>query len=302
MKNKRFERTIIKRQNKQRAADLKKIPVGMLRKYTNREGIELEVLYYPASKEDAPLLVDIYGGGFVSGSIYLEDNLCSRFNKSLDINVAAVSYRLAPHVEYPRGTYDVYDNIRGLITDKELTFDRKNIFIEGHSAGAYMTATVALLSLQAQEFHVTGEVLDYPLIDNSIEGLNLPHTRYGLPKFMIRDFHEAYFPDENLTRESLASPLLASDDELKHLPPTLTIICGYDNLKFQGKLFHERINSLGVDSSLICYEEAMHGFFEICSRAENGMWFLPRKMRLKQFEYYDSAFQSICDFIKNNSK
>lgn len=302
MKNKHYKRAILKRQNRQRAADLKKVTIGQLRKYTNREGIELEVLYYPASKKNAPLLVDIYGGGFVSGSIYLEDNLCSRFNKTLDINVAAVSYRLAPHVEYPRGTYDVYDNIRGLIADRELTFDRRNIFIEGHSAGAYMTATVTLLSLQTQEFHVRGVILDYPLIDNSIEGLNLPHTRYALPKFMIRDFHEAYFPDDSRTQESLASPLLALDDELKHLPPTLTIICGYDNLKFQAKHFHQRINLLGVDSSLICYEEAMHGFFEICSRAENGMWFLPRKMRVKQFEYYDSAFQSICAFIQNNKK
>jgi acetyl esterase len=302
VKNKHYERAIIKRQKKQREADLRKVNIGQLRKYDNREGIELEVLYYQASKPDAPLLVDIYGGGFISGSIYLEDNLCSRFNKALEINVAAVSYRLAPYVEYPRGTYDVYDNLKGLIADKELTFDRNNIFIEGHSAGGYMTATVTLLSLQTQEFHVRGEVLDYPLVDNSVEGLNLPHTRYGFPKFMIRDFHEAYFPDESRTRESLASPLLASDDELNRLPPTLTIICGYDNLKFQGQDYHERINSLGVDSSLICYEEAMHGFFEICSRGENGMWFLPRKMRDKQFEYYDSAFQSICYFIQNNKK
>lgn len=302
MKNKHYERAILKRQSKQRAADLKKVAIGQLRKYSNREGIELEVLYYPASKKDAPLLIDIYGGGFVSGSIYLEDNLCSRFNRTLDINVAAVSYRLAPHVEYPRGTYDVYDNIRGLIADRELTFDRNNIFVEGHSAGGYMTATVALLSLQTQEFHIRGEILDYPLLDNSIEGLNLPNTRYGLPKFMIRNFNEAYFPDEKSTRESLASPLLASDDELRYLPPTLTIICGFDSLKFQAKHFHERIGSLGVDCSLICYEEAMHGFFEICSRGENGMWFLPRKMRAKQFGYYDSAFQSICDFILNHNK
>jgi acetyl esterase len=302
LKNKHYERVIIKRQNKQRTADLVKVTIGQLRKYSNREGIELEVLYYPASKPGAPLLVDIYGGGFISGSIYLEDNLCSRFNNAMDINVAAVSYRLAPCVEYPRGTYDVYDNIKGLIADKELAFDRNNIFIEGHSAGGYMTATVTLLSLQTQEFHVRGEILDYPLVDNSVEGLNLPHTRYGFPKFMIRNFHEAYFPDDSRSQESLASPLLASDDELKHLPPTLTITCGFDNLKFQAQKFHGRINSLGVDSSLICYEEAMHGFFEMCSRGENGMWFLPRSMRVKQFEYYDSAFQNICDFIQNTTK
>ena len=302
MKNQHYERAIIKRQNKQRTADLEKVTIGQLRKYSNREGIDLEVLYYPASKPGEPLLVDIYGGGFISGSIYLEDNLCSRFNKALDINVAAVSYRLAPYVEYPRGTYDVYDNIKGLIADRELTFDRNNIFIEGHSAGGYMTATVTLLALETKEFHIRGEILDYPLVDNSVEGLNLPRTRYGLPRFMMRDFHEAYFPDDSRTQESLASPLLALDEELKRLPPTLTIICGYDNLKFQAKHFHERINSLGFNSSLISYEEAMHGFFEMCSRGENGMWFLPRSMRVKQFEYYDNAFQSICDFIQNNKK
>lgn len=165
-----------------------------------------------------------------------------------------------------------------------------------------MTATVTLLALETKEFHVRGEILDYPLVDNSTEGLNLPRTRYGFPKFMMRDFHEAYFPYENRTKESLASPLLAADDELKQLPPTLTIICGYDNLKFQGKDFHERICSLGVDSSLVSYEEAIHGFFEMCSRGENGLWFLPRKMRVKQYELYESAFQSICDFIQKNSK
>lgn len=74
-----------------------------------RDGNKISILYYESMNKNAPLLIDIHGGGFVGGHHFDDRELCLHFYSELGINVASIEYRYAPEVFFPKATYDCFD-------------------------------------------------------------------------------------------------------------------------------------------------------------------------------------------------
>ena len=263
-----------------------------------RDGGQVEILYYAAPQTNAPLLIEVHGGGFMHGHHWDDDNLCDLFRQRLSINVASVEYRYAPEIVFPKATEDVYDALIALLGDPSFDFDRNNVFLTGHSAGGNIVAGIGLLD--RGEHHLRGLILNYPFLDCAIDPKERPKIKGSIPVFMMNIFNKKYFPDVNQRGESLASPVLASNDEIRRMPATLIITCGRDNLNIDGARLFRRMTENGIQSRHIEYEKAMHGFVEnVPKGTDDRMFWISKAERQQTRQYFERFMDEACGFMKS---
>lgn len=59
----------------------------------------------------------------------------------------------------------------------------------------------------------------------------------------------------------LFAPLLAPDNQLRILPPTVMVLGKFDILTKECEIFMQRLQDLGVAGRTLMYDDAAHGFF-----------------------------------------
>lgn len=104
-----------------------------------KEHSKLDV-YYPKGTKGYPTVVWFHGGGLTAGARYIPDLL-----KQRDIAVVAVSYRLAPKAQTRSFIQDTAASVAWVIKNIErYGGDPKQVFVAGHSAGAYLAMMIAM--------------------------------------------------------------------------------------------------------------------------------------------------------------
>lgn len=73
-------------------------------------------------------------------------------------------------------------------------------------------------------------------------------------------FWQAYAPDEKDRENIMASPLNASTEQLKGLPPALIITDENDVLRDEGEAYARKLNAAGVDVTAIRFNGTIHDF------------------------------------------
>ena len=257
-----------------------------------RDGAEISLLYFASDKKNAPLIFDIHGGGYTSGSANGDENLCKVLSERCGVNAATVEYRYAPKVRYPKATDDCKDALRYLIDNTEFDFDREKIFLLGHSAGG--NAVVAV-SAEMGDL-IAGQILDYPWLDVRLNRRK-PYITYAIPAFVINNMSKAYFSREDMTRHD-ASAVLMTSDEAKKMPETLLITCGRDTLKYDGETFKKILTEAGVPVRHKEYGEAIHGFVEIyfSGRMKKQFW-LGKSLMKAQDDMAEDFIKEVKCFI-----
>ncbi len=73
-------------------------------------------------------------------------------------------------------------------------------------------------------------------------------------------FWDAYAPERAQRREIYASPLQATLEELKGLPPALIQVAGNDVLRDEGVAYARQLDAAGVDVTSVRYENLIHDY------------------------------------------
>ena len=95
-------------------------------------------LYLPEGKRDVPVIVWIHGGALTQDDKNLEVATGKRF-AAAGIATAAVNYRLSPAVSHPAHVQDAAASFAWVKRHiAEYGGDPNNVFLAGHSAGAYL--------------------------------------------------------------------------------------------------------------------------------------------------------------------
>ncbi|MCD8201616.1 MAG: alpha/beta hydrolase, partial [Clostridia bacterium] len=222
--------------------------------YSTRDGQLTEVWFYKYA-DDAPLIFDIHGGGYVGGEVAWDDRLCQDLVETAHVNVAATEYRRAPVVTYPKAHEDVVDAFKHIMTDETCQFDRSKVYLLGHSCGAAIAAAVAQLCEG-----VKGIIMAYPFL-NLADNLR-PRKYGGFTRAEIKRFIEGYCPNVSVRPSPYVSPVLMPATALRKFPPTYIFICGKDTLSPDGEEFYSLLAKNGVKAQLFSFTEAEHGFIE----------------------------------------
>jgi acetyl esterase/lipase len=73
-------------------------------------------------------------------------------------------------------------------------------------------------------------------------------------------FWSTYLPDEELRSKSTVSPLRATLDELRGLPPALVIVDENDVIRDQGEAYATKLREADVPTASVRFNGTMHDF------------------------------------------
>lgn len=220
-------------------------------------------VYRTATQSSGAALLWVHGGGMVIGSARMDDGLCARYARDLQLLVVAVDYRLAPEQPFPAALDDCFEAWQWLVGDAaRLGIDASRIAISGQSAGGGLSATLAQRVLDHGGVQPAGVALLCPMLDDR------PAARHELDALADR----VWTNDNNRAGWSayLSQPpglpsvppyaVAARRENLVGLPPTWIAVSGLDLLCDEGKAYHQRLLEGGVASELYVTAGAPHGF------------------------------------------
>jgi acetyl esterase len=219
-------------------------------------------LYRPSAQTDLGLLVFFHGGGWVIGDLNSHDGVCRSLANKSGHAVLSVDYRLAPEHKFP-AAYD--DCVTALKWAHEnagaLGIDNTRMAVGGDSAGGNLAAAVALAEVVPLKF----QMLIYPAVDMSMESPSISENANApiLTKAVMAWFVAHYMSSDADRANINASPMLASDEQLKKMPPAIVITAQYDPLRDEGEAYGKRLVENGVSTTITRYNGAFHGFFNM---------------------------------------
>jgi acetyl esterase len=207
-----------------------------------------------------PLYFDLHGGGFILGAPGQDEKMNLEIVKTAGCRVVSIDYAKAPDHPFPQALNQVYAVVEYFYNNAApFGIDKKRMAIGGHSAGGNLGAGVCMMAKAASSFNFVCHIADYPVMDLFTNPYEKPRPKGCIPPEIAIMFNACYV-DNDKAKDPLASPVFASKEKLKGLPPALVILAGQDCLFNEGKLYADRLLEAGVPVRVKIYEKAKHGF------------------------------------------
>ncbi|HOG53044.1 MAG TPA: alpha/beta hydrolase [Bacillota bacterium] len=211
----------------------------------------------------APLLVNIHGGGFVSGSRDRDNHRTSAFAAGVPCTVISVDYRLAPGASFPAQLEDCYAGILWAIKNAdELGIDPDRIALIGTSAGAAITAGLTLYLRDIAGPRIAMQILNFGAFDYTSTTKSVLQLYEGAPLVNGENMSKIWAlymgGFDGKLPSYYAVPALCRD--LTGLPPTAVVACEYDPLRDGGIDFARRLLEAMVPTELYVLPRVPHGY------------------------------------------
>lgn len=218
----------------------------------------------PAGNTEAlPVVIYFHGGGWVLGDKDTHDRLIREIANGAQAAVVFVNYTPSPEAQYPTAIEEGYAVTKFIAENgKQFNLDSTRLAIAGDSAGGQIAAAIALLAKERQGPKIGYQVLFYPVTDANFETGSYTQLATGhfLTRGAMKWFWDNYLPDLEARKQIIASPLQASVEELKGLPPTLLITGEFDVLRDEGEAYAAKLNEAGVKTTAVRYLGIIHDF------------------------------------------
>jgi acetyl esterase/lipase len=212
---------------------------------------------------NAPVFIFIHGGGWVLGDYPTHRRLV----RDLVVGSGAVAvfpdYTPSPEAHYPVAINQIYAATKWVAAHgSEIGVDGENLAVVGNSVGGNMTAAVVIMAKEKNGPAIKLQVMLWPVTDanfNTDSYKELGEGRF-LTRNMMMWFWDNYLPDKKARKEIHASPLQASLEQLKGLPPTLIQTAENDVLRDEGEAYARKLNEAGVQVTLTRIGGLIHDY------------------------------------------
>jgi acetyl esterase len=226
-------------------------------------------LYRPSAQTNLGLLVFFHGGGWVIGDLNSHDGVCRSLANKSGHAVLAVDYRLAPEHKFPAAFDDCVTALQWAYNNAaSLGIDNTRMAVGGDSAGGNLAAAVALTEVVPLKF----QMLIYPAVDMRMESPSINENANApiLTKSVMTWFVDHYMNSDADRLNMSASPIVASDELLKRMPPAMVITAQFDPLRDEGEAYGKRLVENGVSATITRYNGAFHGFFNMITMLDDA--------------------------------
>ncbi|HEY6888305.1 MAG TPA: alpha/beta hydrolase [Solirubrobacter sp.] len=210
-----------------------------------------------------PVILYMHGGGWVLGNAGTHDRLVRELAVGAGAAVVFVEYDRSPEARYPVAIEQGYAAAQWVTREGHAhQLDPGRMAIAGDSVGGGMTAAIALMAQERGDVRFVHQCMYYPVTDAGMDTGSYAQFAEGyfLTAKSMAWFWDCYCPDGEQRLEPYASPLRASDEQLKGLPPALVIVDEAAVLRDEGEAYAARLRTAGVAVTTVRYDGITHDF------------------------------------------
>lgn len=240
--------------------------------------IRLNLVRPAGVKEKLPVFLFIHGGGWVLGDYPTHRRMVRDLVTASGAAAVFVNYTPTPDAVYPQQINEIYAALRWVAANgDEINVDGKNLAVVGNSVGGNMTAVMTLMAKEKGGPEIKLQILLWAIVDADFETES--YQEFGEQRFLstplMKWMYDMYIPDPEKRREIFASPLQATVEQLKDLPPALVVTGESDVLRDEGEAYGRKLDAAGVEVATVRYNGMIHDFGLL-----NGLAELPQTRAL----------------------
>lgn len=210
-----------------------------------------------------PAFMFFHGGGWVLGDYPTHERLIRDLVAESGAVAVYVDYTPSPEAQYPTAINQAYAATKWVAEHgAEIDVDGSRLAVVGNSVGGNMTAVVALRAALEGGPNLRFQVLFWPVTDARFDTGSY-HTfgeGHFLTRGMMKWFWDNYTPDAEKRNEIYASPLRASLEQLKGVPPALVQTAELDVLRDEGEAYARKLNAAGVEVVALRIDGMIHDY------------------------------------------
>ena len=215
-----------------------------------------------SSNQTLPVAMYFHGGGWVLGGFNTHERLLRELANNANVVIVFVNYTPSPEARYPVPLEQAYAATKWVAENgRTINVNSSRLAVVGDSVGGNMVAGVTLLAKERGGPPIKFQVLFYPVTDASFDTPS--YITYQNGYWLTRDammwFWNNYLTNQTNVKDPHVSPLQASIEQLKGLPPALFINGENDVLRDEGKAYALKLLEAGVPVTAVRYP-TIHDF------------------------------------------
>jgi acetyl esterase len=225
--------------------------------------VQIRIVRPKGTTRPLPVVVYLHGGGWVFGDGDIHDRLLRDLAAGAEAAFVFVEYTRSPEAKYPVALEQSYAVLEYVAKHGgALDLDVSRLVVAGDSVGGNMATALTMLAKHRNGPRIGYQVLFYPVTDARFDTGS--YREFAHDHFLtieaMKWFWDQYLPDEERRAEPTASPLRASIDQLRNLPPALIVNGEFDVLRDEGEAYAHKLIEAGVPVTAVRFHGTIHDF------------------------------------------
>lgn len=227
---------------------------------------------YFANQKEAPCLIFLYGGGFISGDISQHQDLSQYWSKGT-YHIVYIDYPLAINGDYKNCFEKTLEAVEKLLSYSDPRFKPSSFSLGGRSAGGFLALQIASSNLGNK---IENIIVFYPPV-NIVNWLKLKTSKILLPIIDLKLFFKGTNLDElNITEDRLSRKIryyffLAENDLMVPTDDTFKLLNALKQKNFHFQVFNFKLCPHGFEANPFSLEgqRVCHQIFHIMNKINN---------------------------------
>ena len=225
--------------------------------------IKLNIVRPEGATGRLPVFIFIHGGGWVLGDYPTHKRVVRDLVVLTGFAGVFINYTRTPEARYPQAVNEVFAATQWVAEHgDEIGVNGKQLAVVGNSVGGNMAAVTALKAKEHSGPDIKLQIMMWPIVDANFETES--YKQFGEKRFlttsMMKWMYDLYTTDPDQRREIYASPLQATVEQLKGLPPALILVAESDILRDEGEAYGRKLDAAGVAVTTVRYNGMIHDF------------------------------------------
>lgn len=225
--------------------------------------LKLTIIRPKGVKEKLPVFIFTHGGGWILGDYPTHKRMVRDLVVESGYVAVFVNYTPSPEAKYPQAIHEIYAATKWVAENSnEINVDGKRLALVGNSVGGNMSMVTSLLAKKNKGPEIKVQVLLWPVTNAQFDTES--YAMYGEQRFLttslMKWMFDQYTIDQKQRKEIYLSPLQATVDELKGLPPTVIQVAENDILRDEAEALGRKLDEAGVDVTTVRYNGVIHDF------------------------------------------
>jgi acetyl esterase len=216
-----------------------------------------------SSNQTLPVAMYFHGGGWILGGFDTHERSVRELANKANVVIVFVNYTLSPEAKYPVANEQAYAATKWVSENgRTINVNSSRLAVVGDSVGGNMVAAVTLLAKERGGPPIKFQVLFYPVTDANFDTPSYMTYQNGYwnTRDLMKWFWSNYLTNQTNVKDPTVSPLQASIEQLKGLPPALIINAENDVLCDEGEAYALKLLEAGVPVTAVRYHGTIHNF------------------------------------------